>query len=184
MIHIRRHKHARTHKHCSWLTQREKREARLRMSRSCLAFEGRCCSSETAAERNNGEKKKGKCYSLGFRRPACFWLRGNRSGEERQLAASLIAQRVRRGARPGSDFRVVYSVQAPPLRAPPQRAREKTSARRTKGLSIQACAKYVHFVQIHTWSRVYFVCIHRDIYIHFEGTWVPTRASMIVKQPG
>ena len=52
------HAHEPTQKHRSWLSQREKREARL-LYRGCLAFDGCCGTSKTAAEKevkNEGKK--------------------------------------------------------------------------------------------------------------------------------
>ena len=70
--------------------------------RGCLVFEGCCGASETAEERNKGEKWRFYFLTVwGFYGPAWLWLGGKRSRENEPARATLNAQSTRQGVRQG-----------------------------------------------------------------------------------
>ena len=116
------------------------------LSRGCLVFEGCCGASETAEERNKGEKWRFYFLTVwGFYGPAWLWLGGKRSRENEPARATLNAQSTRHGARPGP--KVAPSARASPLRASQPRAREVLANVQNK----------VHFIHEHILKSVLWV---------------------------
>ena len=130
--------HAHTSRHRSWLSQREKVEARLllyRVASKYTAFEGwrGTCSRYwyTAAER-----KTKIYYSRGFHGRGWPWF-----GESDPVKKSQLARlRTPRASatEPGWGQHLRRVVPAAPLRAPQPRAREKTRGRKRRACQ---CAK-------------------------------------------
>ena len=131
MTHTCTHARSRTHTqtHGSWLSQREKLEARL-LYRDYLSFDSCCSTSKTAAERSKNEKNDifGVCMGL----VGSTELVGKQSRDHSPDFATLNAQSTRHEARPGPTLASWCIDESPACPA-------AESARKTHGRRRKAC---------------------------------------------